>query len=717
MTTIDFSNYDFLAGAVENQVYEQSSWHKDQRTFARTERRCIKVYQGEMDDSYEVTLHALENVISMIVFSKHSYRFRVYKQWEADFLRHLLGYTTFEEERDFNESCNRNLRLCEDQYSVECRIGKKMTALLRHNSPLKPHMYSNGAVELRHVFDHCPSGVSAYDQMKFGRLFAAFIQGNNKQRYFIEVELKDDWFLSSDRLPWKIYIGCNQGHTTGIVRPIESYHQLTMVELSCLGWIFHVTDHKFVNSIFEHGLKKCNRDTLHFMYDNDSSPGYIRKGPGTKPPRQYDSTRYCVLKTTMLVRDGYDLFLTSNGVVLIYDDIPCQYFEIVGDFPYLGYHFASRTSGHSLPPEIRSGVWRKDMTATEKYEEYLPPGEISEYLEDGKIVEFRVPNSPFPKRRTTAWEFMGQEVPERYLQLLNNFPEERRYAEACDDAPYGIPSSLSSEVGTPGPIFMATQAATGSASAEGVGSTGSASAEVVEEELSTRSKLELQAVQIISENPWHVFQSGIMTLRNNKGERVTNPHGEPVLIVREYYMLSTSQQEDLRAQGITRHVWEKYLLSGHSVLFFTRSWEIGRMTAYVKNYHSTEEKETYQQKLRYFENIGWRRDVPEPFKARPDDRNPASLERERIEKDEDDRDGYEIRMFDLFAEAVEDLYTGIVDNYVRKTPALWEEFVMKLEDRKWYLVDPDPSAGVPTEATEKNLCLDMHNKLRCSPRL
>ena len=172
---------------------------------------------------------------------------------------------------------------------------------------------------------------------------------------------------------------------------------------------------------------------------------------------------------------------------------------------------------------------------------------------------------------------MSQEVPEKYLQLLNNFPEERRYREACSDGPYGTSSSVSAEGFVPEPIFMETEA-----------STGSASAEVVEAELSTTNKLELQAVQIITENPWHLFQSGIMTLRNNKGERVTNPHGEPVLIVREYFMLSTSQQEDLRAQGITRHIWERYPLAGHSVLFFTRSWEIGRMTAYVKNYHSTD---------------------------------------------------------------------------------------------------------------------------------
>ena len=151
MTTIDYANYDFLAGAVETQEYERSSWHNDQRTFAR-------------------------------------------------------------------------------------RIGKKMTALLRHDSPLKQHMYTNGAVELRHVLDVCRPDVNPYDQFNAGRLFAAFIQGNNKQRYFIEVELKDDWFLGSSKLPWKIFIGCNQGHSTGIVRPVESSHQLTMVELHCLGF-------------------------------------------------------------------------------------------------------------------------------------------------------------------------------------------------------------------------------------------------------------------------------------------------------------------------------------------------------------------------------------------------------------------------------------------------------------------------------------------------
>ena len=40
------------------------------------------------------------------------------------------------------------------------------------------------------------------------------------------------------------------------------------------------------------------------------------------------------------------------------------------------------------------------------------------------------------------------------------------------------------------------------------------------------------------------------------------------------------------------------------------------MTAYVKNYSTDEEKETYQMKLQYYENVGWRREVPEPSEKR-----------------------------------------------------------------------------------------------------
>ena len=71
----------------------------------------------------------------------------------------------------------------------------------------------------------------------------------------------------------------------------------------------------------------------------------------------------------------------------------------------------------------------------------------------------------------------------------------------------------------------------------------------------------------------------------------------------------------------------------------------------------------------------------------------------------------------LFAEAIEDLYTGIVSDYVRKTPALWEEFAQRLPSGEMYLVDPDPRAPTPAIPTETNLCIDIHNNLQFSARL
>lgn len=69
------------------------------------------------------------------------------------------------------------------------------------------------------------------------------------------------------------------------------------------------------------------------------------------------------------------------------------------------------------------------------------------------------------------------------------------------------------------------------------------------------------------------------------------------------------------------------------------------------------------------------REIPEPYEAL--DNTPESLEREVVEKEEMMKDKGELRMFNLFADAVEDLYTGMVDKFVRKTPALWEDFAMR----------------------------------------
>ena len=123
----------------------------------------------------------------------------------------------------------------------------------------------------------------------------------------------------------------------------------------------------------------------------------------------------------------------------------------------------------------------------------------------------------------------------------------------------------------------------------------------------------------------------------------------------------------------------------------------------------------FQNAFNVAKEVGWLRDIPEP--RSPSDDSPEALERSNIEKQERISDEGEVRMFQLFAEGIEGLYTGMIEEFVRNTPALWEEFAMKTSTGDFYLVDPDPFAPEPTVPTSENICLDIHNNVQFSPRL
>ena len=95
----------------------------------------------------------------------------------------------------------------------------------------------------------------------------------------------------------------------------------------------------------------------------------------------------------------------------------------------------------------------------------------------------------------------------------------------------------------------------------------------VELELSTMNSQEIQAVKIISENSWHLWQAGVLSLRTVDGQKVENQHCETVCVLREFWRMSESQQKALLSEGVTRHVWERCPRAGHSVFFMTRAWE------------------------------------------------------------------------------------------------------------------------------------------------
>ena len=102
---------------------------------------------------------------------------------------------------------------------------------------------------------------------------------------------------------------------------------------------------------------------------------------------------------------------------------------------------------------------RRETTLKQKYKEYLSSEEISKYIDPstGEIVEWWIPKSTVPKRRTTAWEFMGQNVPAKYLDCNRSSFDGRRKAE--------VPSS-SASAAAGGTEARAAEASSSSATAE-----------------------------------------------------------------------------------------------------------------------------------------------------------------------------------------------------------------------------------------------------------
>ena len=63
-----------------------------------------------------------------------------------------------------------------------------------------------------------------------GRIFAAMINGNDKQRFFIDVYMYDTWFPEEFSMPWDLCIGCHQEHSNMTVTPSEINHRRTICE-------------------------------------------------------------------------------------------------------------------------------------------------------------------------------------------------------------------------------------------------------------------------------------------------------------------------------------------------------------------------------------------------------------------------------------------------------------------------------------------------------
>ena len=530
--------------------------------------------------------------------------------------------------------------------SITKRIGKAMTAVLRHSTRWSSIADRKGAIPMVNLLDALHHNTNPLTHHAAGRIFAAMINGNDKQRFFVDVYMYDTWFPEEFSMPWDLYIGCHQGHSNLTVTPSEVNHRLTEVECYSMGWIFHVTDKKFENSIYSDGLRRRGRDAMHFMYENDGKSGYVIKGAGTRKPREYDTTIYCVLNVKQLLKDGYDLFLSANGVVLIYDDVSLEYFWIVEKYPYLGLCVFSPSVPHSLPREVASGKWRDSMTLRKKYEEYLSADEISKYLDaKGDLVEWHMPRDVGSKRRQSAWEFMGQAPPALYMECINS-------------------------------LFKKSQAET---------STGSAPAEEgwCECNSSSINKLTTRWGSWCWTWTFHNEQPRDPSSEDHIREFLAFMAGRSAFTTNSWWPegRKPALRDCLRPPWVLANEWESTkslvewrcyqtrlgtLSTGWTQCIFHDScMEIGRMTGYVKNYSSIEEKEAFQNELRRNMLYGWLRDIPEP--CGPMDESPEADNWFLIEQEEFVKDKGEVRMFELFCEAIEDLYTGMIDKFVRNS--------------------------------------------------
>ena len=85
---------DFLKNSIEHQECEDSTWRKEPVVFVRSVRKCVTLHLRDIDHSIEDTKYAIENCLALMCSDRLSTKFSLRRNWEVDFVRFLLGFTT-----------------------------------------------------------------------------------------------------------------------------------------------------------------------------------------------------------------------------------------------------------------------------------------------------------------------------------------------------------------------------------------------------------------------------------------------------------------------------------------------------------------------------------------------------------------------------------------------------------------------------------------------
>ena len=98
----------------------------------------------------------------------------------------------------------------------------------------------------------------------------------------------------------------------------------------------------------------------------------------------------------------------ERGGFIFGDRIPAEFLHLPEQLPTLACNVLRPGRGHMLPPSVTGGTWPADVSY----------GHVRCEKGVGFIVGGDIPTNI----STTAWQFMGQEIPQNYGKLVFGFP-------------------------------------------------------------------------------------------------------------------------------------------------------------------------------------------------------------------------------------------------------------------------------------------------------
>ncbi|KAN0042701.1 hypothetical protein ACTA71_012624 [Dictyostelium dimigraforme] len=121
------------------------------------------------------------------------------------------------------------------------------------------------------------------------------VDTNDKKRFHMELNATDGFY----------YIRANQGHT---LENVDNVEMIQVTSIDQVGTVFHGTYRKHLQSILNEGLKKMDRNHIHFV--NKIVGQEITSG------MRGSCNMIIYIDIPLLLQDGINLYLSANNVAL-----------------------------------------------------------------------------------------------------------------------------------------------------------------------------------------------------------------------------------------------------------------------------------------------------------------------------------------------------------------------------------------------------------------